>query len=74
MKASGMVLNRIADRRAGSSRALKEEDHWQKTLKLAKMHSNKLYFGCDDPFWAVECPVRIGMIKRREKIRKGCRK
>jgi len=61
-------VNRIADRWARSSGALKKEDqkYGEKLAKLAKMYSRGSFFGCEDPLEAVLFSVLIEIIKRQE--------
>jgi len=58
----------IADRWAGSSRALKKEDqqYGEELVKLAKMHSSEAFIACDDPLEAAVFSVLIEMIKHQE--------
>jgi hypothetical protein len=61
-------VNHIADHWVRSSRYLRTEDrkYGKKLAKLAKMHSNEAFVGCDDALEAVLFSVLIEMIKSQE--------
>ena len=67
----GQGMKCIADRWAGSSRALKKEDrqNGEKLVEPAKKYPGESFTGCDDPFEAVVFSVLVGMMKRQDEIK-----
>ena len=65
-----MGVNRIADRWARSTRALKREDqkYGERLVELAKMHASEAFVACDDPLEAAVFSVLIEILKRQDKL------
>ena len=65
-----MGVNRIADRWARSTRALKREDqkYGERLVELAKMHSSEAFVACDDPLEAAVFSVLVEIIKRQDQL------
>ena len=65
-----MGVNRIADRWARSTRALKREDqkYGERLVELAKMHASEAFVACDDPLEAAVFSVLVEIIKRQDQL------
>ena len=65
-----MGVNRIADRWARSTRALKREDqkYGERLVELAKMHSSEAFVSCDDPLEAAVFSILVEILKRQDQL------
>jgi len=65
-----MGVNRIADRWARSTRALKREDQkfGEMLVELAKMHASEAFVAYDDPLEAAVFSVLVEMLKRQDQL------
>ena len=66
-----MGVNRIADRWARSTRALKREDqkYGARLVELAKMHASESFVACDDPLEAAVFSVLVEILKRQDQLK-----
>jgi hypothetical protein len=64
-------VQRVADRWARSSRALKKEDqqYGEKLVQMAKKHSSEVFVGCNDPLEAAVFSALVEMLKHLDEVK-----